>query len=404
MKNLYLFITAVLLIVFIYFFEETKIREEYKEEQKREELFSQKEMGTLKSLQGSNFNLTTDGDKFISNEGIEISRGQIAFFLEQLQNIKIQRILTPEEVKYLDESTLKEKIHFIFSNGELEIQIGQKLQFNSSFYLKVSNIKQGSFKWAVAKYENGYTESLQANSGNEAYRTSGPYDQVRSIFSLNDDFFFNLNPFVGTFEGEVTIDSFRNPKFAVNFVNMTTIPQAFEGVTYNKEAFKNLVDTFKNFKAKRVVIKNFDLEDKIGEIKLGDVTLSLFRKYGSQNGYFLLKGNQLYFLTSELFRSVFVPLQFFWNRKLNIDADSEYLISNQEGEQIFKGRMSVASKWTDILKKEAHVIRKKIANDFLFTYKITAGKQSFLVRENSEGIEILDEKSHLIFHFLDKIK
>ncbi len=404
MKNSYLFITIIFLIGFIYIFEETKTRDEYQEEQKREELFSQKEMGTLRELSGANFNIRSENDKFISPSGIEVSKNQISFFLEQLQNIKIQRILSEKEVSFIETSTLKEKIHFLFTSGELEIQIGEKLQFNSSFYLKVSNLKQGSSKWAVAKYENGYTESLSTSTNGDAYRSSGPYDQVRSIFSLSDDFFYNLNPFTGTFEGEMTIDSFRNPKFVVNFVELKTIPEAFKGVSYQKDNFEKIIETIKKFKAKKVILKKFELNDKIGEIKLGEALLTLYRKYGGENGYFLEKENQVYFLNAEIFRSVFVPLQYFWNRKLNVTNDESFTVYNDAGAELFKGRLSVASKWSDLLNKEAHVVREQIANDFLYTYKLAFKSQSFLVREGRDGVEILDEKLHLIYQFLDKIQ
>jgi hypothetical protein len=120
----------------------------------------------------------------------------------------------------------------------------------------------------------------------------------------------------------------------VNFKTSTTNPPAPKGIAYFEENWLSFHRTLTHLQGRTVIapyeqsalseiLSQFEVKDRFGR----NYTLTLYKKFGDQNGYFLTSSldKLLYVLKPEDARFFFVNVQDFWKKSIVPDL-KEYVL------------------------------------------------------------------------------
>ena len=404
MKNFYFLIILASLITYVYFFEERAGIEKTQHNFKIEQLFDVKSLGELKRIYHKNLSLVKVGERYFVEKDFPVSQKQLDIFFDQLTSIKAKRKITKEELLEIPKELLKRdkpiELHVEFSKGALIFELGKKLDFDTTFYMRVKNTKSNEDKWIVANFENAYSHQL---SKKDTHRSTAPYKQAESLFSLSENFFKEREPFVGLPPLEkLIIKSFRNRVFSVDFNKSSITPSAPKNIEVYKEKISNYKKSIEGIVAhKSERIKT--ISQPLGEYLLNDkFKISFYRKLNGKNGFFLARDGFAYILSSDQFRELFPPHQSFWQKK--IELDNALTILDSKERVILVTTRDKRNIWTKILNSEANHISVKGNSVFKHQYIIKSGDKKLYARQDESGVSILDNSLNVIFHFLEKIK
>ena len=158
------------------------------------------------------------------------------------------------------------------------------------------------------------------------------FKRLQMVYFLTNKYFYdgkvfrNLNYSKDKINFEtITISTFRNKKYVVNFKNSTTIPPAPTATGYFDENWVSFHQTLTDLEAKSVTYPaNFALlDDLLSFLEIVDrngkkITLELYKKYGEESGYFLKSSldNLLYQIKPEEAQYFFANVQDFWVKKI----------------------------------------------------------------------------------------
>lgn len=408
MRNLVFLGIISLLIGYIYFFEEKKTIEEYKNRAQAEKLLDIKNAGQILYLKGENFSLAKEGEEFLVEGKFRVSNKALDRFFKELMNLKVQRVLKEDELSSITlKHILPENNSFIevgFEKSKVRLKIGKKLNFAQTFYLIVENLATQSTKYVVAKYHNTYTGSAQDK---EQHRSDMSYNQVLKLFNLESNFFKELIPLYNLkLEKKLVIKSYRNKAYEIDTELKETLPKAPEGVEYIDARFTEYIAGLTQLKALAVFMnkeKKSTLRERLGELIVGEKSYQFYKYFGNKIGYFILNGKYIYQVEPKVFRFVFRPQQFFWKKSLHL-AGSEFEIKDHQDRTLLKSKLGDKNIWANLLVREAYQVKENYKKAFTPEYKILNEKQTFLVRNTESGLEVLDLDKDLIFHYLEKIK
>ncbi len=177
MKNRYLFVALILSITAAYFIVEKGEQKEVFEIQQRRDALNLSRYGKVTKIRIA-------GEEVDANTAITEN---LDLFYEELQKLKVDRILKTEEVK---EDLLSEEgaevATFIFSDGhEVSFKVGKKISLAQSFYLSVVDGKETT--WMIARFETAFP----ADAGDkDRYRSNIPYLKFREVLRTPKSFFY----------------------------------------------------------------------------------------------------------------------------------------------------------------------------------------------------------------------
>lgn len=323
-RNLTLIGILLGLLAFIYFFEELGQRQEIKEKQKREELFSSSAFGVLTKLTLPHTELIFNEESSAILVGEHRLRGdstKIKGVLDMLGALRVESVIAPNEIEkrgvatFMGENPLKIKFHF--EKGEIEFALGERLEISDGFYVHVVTPKET--KYAIVSLQKKESE-IYWRQGERAGRD---YQRLRDLLNHEDGFFYNLSLIKSKVElKEVAISNLRNRSFTLNFENRSTIPAPFTGLSISAaalESFEAMINSLKGLKLiapiepKKLtdLIASMALEARSGERTIWEV----YRRYDGELGPFLLmQGDHLiYKLGANELRAFFSNVQEFWD-------------------------------------------------------------------------------------------
>lgn len=342
-KNLLLFLLLACAIGLTYWFEERGTHQALKVESKRTEVLNTENLGQLSGVKGIKIDFEKKGEAFFArNNQILLSQGRLDEFFKILGGLKVKTFLKDEDVSkvgrtfYIPDDSMK--LNFQFEKGQIEFTLGKKLDFDQSFYMEIT--QDGKKQIVIVNDESPDPGAYQTD---KEYQVSDvKYKRLQMVFLLTNVYFYDTRVFKDFYTDEksinfdrVTISTFRNKKYVLNFKDTTTSPAAPKGIAYFEENWLAFHKALTNL-AGRTVISPYEpvaLTDLLSQFEVIDrqgrnYILTVYKKFGDQNGYFLTSSldKLLYVLKTEDARFFFVNVQDFWKKSI-VPASREYQLS-----------------------------------------------------------------------------
>ena len=333
-KNSFLFLVLILSISITYWFEERGTGIALKEEAQRTEVLNSEKLGELKGLRGIKIDIEKkDENYFARNNKIQLSNDRLDEFFKILAGLKVKTFLSDEDVAkvgrghYIPDDSMK--LNFQFEKGEIEFTLGKKLDFDQRFYMEIS--QNNKKKIVIVNDESPDPGTYQSD---KEYQVSDiKYKRLTMVFLLTNVYFYDTRVFKDLYPDEkninfehITISTFRNKKFTLNFKDTTTLPLAPKGIAYFEENWLSFHKSITHLMG-RTVISPYDplvLSELLSQFEITDrkglnINLTVYKKFGEQNGYFLTSNQDklLYVLKPEDARLFFVNVQDFWKKNLH---------------------------------------------------------------------------------------
>lgn len=399
MRNFFLFITLIGLIAIVYIFDEKKNVQTTLEQQKRELIFDTKELGSILKIFGENLSLSFANNEIISGNELEISSRKIDLFFKNLEKINIVRIFTFDEIGQMQNFIPKARMKLTFEGTVVELELGEPLSFDTTFYLKI--ISNGAEKIALARYTGEILSQMTMDGSNS--KLAG-WQEVKRLFNQTERSLMVDNPFENLKIESVKIKILNNLEYLIDIANKTTFPKILNDLEYKIDIFEKYLNSLLQMKVISVEKISKKPDVQLAIVTIGSKEIEVYKKYLGRSGYFLKSENLIFEINGDDFRKLMTPYQSFWNKKLKFKHDVKVSIFNLKDELVVDVNLKNKNKWTDFLKEEAYTVNKKSKNLKKYTYKITQDNLSYFVFNSSEMSEVYDPKSNLLYQFLDKLE
>ena len=341
-KNLFLFLLLVAAIGMTYWFEERGNNNALKLEQKRTAVLNTEHLGELTGVKGIKIDFVKKGEAYFARENnILLSKARLDEFFKILGGLKVKTFLQDSDVAkvgrnfYIPDDELK--LTFQFEKGEVTFSLGKKLEFDQTFYMEIT---EGGKKHIVIVSDESPDPGAY-KTDQEYQRSEAKYKRLAMVFMLTNVYFYDSRLFKDLYNDEkainfdeITISTFRNKKYSVNFKTTTTNPPAPKGIAYLEDNWLTFHSTLTKLQGRTVIapyepsalseiLSQFEVKDRYGR----NYALTLYKKFGDQNGYFLTSSldKLLYVLKPEDARFFFVNVQDFWKKSILPDV-KEYVL------------------------------------------------------------------------------
>lgn len=322
-----IFLLSFLLVglgVFTYQFEELGGIKKRAEIEKKEKIIDESFLGEMLEVSGPNFLLKKEGDRYVTSTGRKVDLARFQKYLDVLGKMKVRRNLSEDEnlaVKFPEDSPV---LKFKFKNGEMKFKLGEKLQFDQSFYMAIT--QHGKTKNLIA-YDSSPTEGTYDKES--FHRNPEKYLRFKTMILLNEEFFVDTHLFQKEYEiarrgksidwETLEIDNLRNRSFKINLQNRTTTPLPPQSLGNKSEAFQLFLNDLVGFSGNKWLSPG-QLEDEVASlvIKKNDgskQTIKVYKKYNTQSGNFahIVEENKTLSFNAKAMQVFFKNAQDFWN-------------------------------------------------------------------------------------------
>jgi hypothetical protein len=341
-KNLILFVLLIVAIGITYWFEERGNENALKLENKRTEVLDTSSKGELIGVRGLKLDFIKKGEAYYARENnILLAKARLDEFFKILGGLKVKTFLQDSDVLkvgrafYIPDEELT--MTFQFEKGGVSFTLGKKLEFDQSFYMEIT--QDGKKHIVIVNDESPDPGAYKTDK--EYQQSDLKYKRLAMVFMLTNVYFYDTRLFKDLYPDEktinfdeITISTFRNKKYSVNFKTSTTNPPAPKGIAYFEENWLSFHRTLTHLQGRTVIapyeqsalseiLSQFEVKDRFGR----NYTLTLYKKFGDQNGYFLTSSldKLLYVLKPEDARFFFVNVQDFWKKSIVPDL-KEYVL------------------------------------------------------------------------------
>ncbi len=431
-KNLILLVVLVLMLIATYFFEEQRNKNKSQSQDQEAKVVDFEKNGNLKKIEGIKINIELSGKDYVAlPHRLLISDKKIGEFFQVFSNLRIIKTIPSTE---WSEATLNQfipdqslKVKFSFDQYVTEVTLGQKQSFDRSFYmfLNDNNGKRLVLVKDISLDPNAY------QTDEEYQRSDFMYKRLQMIFYLTNVFFYETRVLkdLNYLESEVhfkkmSISTFRNKKFSLNFEKSETNPLPPKTVKYHDENWVSFIRNFYRIEGKTIyfpyekkllneVLSYFEIEDKEGR----SYTIEVYKKYGSLSGYFLKTSldNRLFELRMEDAKYFFVNVQDFWERRILVDEkkiqlnlifeNSKQLNLNVLDDSLFKVESENSVQNAKV--KEVIDLMKipcdHVSGNEYFPSKF-GGKELMKIKVNGREYRVIFEENDLILaDFINKV-
>jgi hypothetical protein len=333
-KNKWLFLLLAIAISLTYWFEERGNSNAIKLEQVRSQILNSENLGELVGVKGLKIDFIKRGEMYFSRDKeIQLSKDRLDEFFKILSGVKVKSFLSEADVLkvgrafYIPDDALK--MTFQFEKGEITFSLGKKLEFDQTFYMEIT--QNGQKRIVVA---NDDSPDPGAYKSDKEYRVSGAkYNRLSMIFMLTNLYFYDSRVFRDLYTDEksinfeeITISTFRNKKYSINFKSTTTNPAPPKGIAYFEENWLTFHSALTKLQG-RTVITPYEpsvLSEILSQFEIKDrnnrhIMLTLYKVFGEQKGYFLTSSldKLLYVLKPEDAQFFFVNVQDFWKKNIS---------------------------------------------------------------------------------------
>lgn len=332
-KNLTLFLVLVLALIGTYIFEERSniIKEDILA--KKTALLDMDKLGEITAIHGVKLNFEKRGEYFHDkNTDLRLSNARLDEFFTILSAQKVKTFLNPEEVTkvglpfYIPDPSMV--MTFKFEKGDITFTLGKKLNYDQSFYMGVT--RDNKSQVVIVNDESPDPGVYQTDD--EYKKSDAKYKRLEMLFLLTNKYFYDTRVFKDfnykmdklNFKN-VSISTFRNKKYSVNFENSTTNPVPPKGVDYFEDNWVSFLQFLAKLEGKSVyypaemrkldeVLSQFEVVDRENR----KYTMEVYKKYGDEIGYFLKTSldNIVYQLKPEDAQYFFVNVQDFWQKRI----------------------------------------------------------------------------------------
>ena len=321
-NNFLLFFVLVGLLIFTYYNEE--LGQYYQELQRNEQSTLLKgNIERIQEVRFKDYTILLDTSQRIKGHQLPVSQKKIDQFLSRLSYLKIQRKidlaeLSSDERKAI-EGGFNHRLSFLFTDKEIIYELGAKIQFAKTFYMRFQEKnKEGQLLLSKVLICFDSAPRFQAyDPQNE--RDAGPYLKVRSLFSQEESSFYDFYLFekfpLFTW---AQVDNVRNRHFDILMEKFQTNPKIYKGIEYRGEEFEEFYQRLKSLKADRLFVHKDTLSKKVSTIRwkgIIDGELSLWRRYGQREGYFVAHQKIIYELSPLSSSFFFYNVQDFWLKR-----------------------------------------------------------------------------------------
>ena len=189
MRNGVLLGIVIALLSFIYFYEELGAQREAEEQKNRTTLFDLKKLGKITGMELPRIKIEKRKEAYYDERsGVKLSQKKIDLFFENLSSFKIKKIIdknprihSHRQEFFPDE---KRKMIFYFEKGKISFLLGNKIYFDQSFYMEVTNQARS---YQIIAYDSAPMRGIYQAS--QAHRHDLKYKRFRALFDLSIGFF-----------------------------------------------------------------------------------------------------------------------------------------------------------------------------------------------------------------------
>ena len=322
-----------MLLTATYWFEERGKLVSDSQETKRTMILNPELLGEMKGFDGIKLNIEKKGDKFFSRENqLPMSQARLDEFFKILSGLKIKTFLKDEDVArvgrsfYIPDEALK--LNFQFEKGDLSFSLGKKLSFDQTFYMEIT--EAGKKRIVIVSDESPDPGVYKTDQ--EYQRSEAKYKRLEIVFMLTNNYFYDTRVFKDLYVDDksihfdsISIATFRNKKFSIDFKNTTTSPPVPKGINYFEENWISFHQGLSHLEARNLyapyersalseILSHFEIKDRDGR----SIYLDVYKKFGELNGYFLTSNldKSLYVLKPEDARLFFINVQDFWRKRI----------------------------------------------------------------------------------------
>ena len=436
-KNLFFMGVLSALLIFTYFFEELGQSKKKLLEESENRLFDAHKLGTMLKFSTMNQNeiIYLNNNFYTKKLNYPVSPEEIKYFFDVLSRIKIKRYLSKQEVseKNIDLfiPDLNRKVIFEFEKGKVEFILGKKMQTDPSFYILV---KTEVDELVVVAYDDSPLEGIYVEEN--VHQNSEKYNRLVRAFSMTEENFVDRKILkyldwetLSKNLTEIKIENLRNIPFSIYSPKQTTNPEVLKGLRFNEEYYLVFLGALMNMQAQNIWLPENGIEykDQIAHMVLTldkKIDLKLFRKYGSQTGFFVKTNLEetIYEIDQNIVRLFFSNVQDFWDKRVipesfvkenkqfdfslifnreyafKIDNASKFNVLSKNPEN--KPKNSGFKELLDFLQREADFVKKRVENNnkgVLFSFTFYSSTFHVIFKEGD--LIIQDTKNDLEFHY-----
>lgn len=441
-SNLILLIVLILSLVATYFLIEKRNLDKSATLDKESKVLNFDKLGEIKRFTTQKADMVKEGDALFMRESrYPVNNKRLEEVFTILSNIKTKSIVPSSEVQkvgrnfYIPDDQMK--IGFYFEDETIFFILGKKLDFDQSFYMEVVRETKARAESAILiAYDSSPDNGVYQNE-EEMKRSDAKYRRLQAIFFLGESFYNDLRIFKDRYPEEniaikeVSFATFRNKKFTVSFANTRTVPEAPRGVKYFDE---NWIEFYRNFislsgSGLMLSFKKELLKEPLSHVVITDrenkvEELTLYRKYGSLNGYFLVSTLEktLMELDQERAKYLLLNIQDFWDKKPELPGKTfELTLWNTKKQKI--SRMNVrdlelfraeplegkdpdninVKKLIDLVKSNANHLNivegsdRELVSKARFYFAIN--KKNYSVIFEDSVLILLDQELNIMYHY-----
>lgn len=441
-NNLILLVVLVLSLIITYFLIEKRNFDKNNSLDREAKILNFDKLGEIKRFTTQKADIVKEGDNYLMKATrYPVNKKRLDEVFAVLSNIKNKSLVPFNEVQkvgkkfYIPDDQMK--LGFYFESETVFFILGKKLEFDQSFYMEiVRETSNGTESALVVAYDSSLDNGVY-QSEDEMKRSSAKYRRLQALFFLGESFYNDLRIFKDRYDEEkilfkeVSIATFRNKKFSINFEKTKTIPEAPAGIGYFDD---NWIEFYRNFiqlSASGIMLdyKKALLKEPLSQISIIDRNnqteeLTLYRKYGSLNGYFLVSTleKSLMELDKDKAQYLLLNVQDFWDKKIKIPGKVFELAFYNDRKQIIS-RMTVRDlelfRAEKLDGKEPENVNIKKLIDFIKTnsnhvdvversdqelikkirFSFSINKKTFGVIYEDSVLIFLDHEMNLMYHY-----
>lgn len=431
-----LIVIAILLTSIVYVFEEKADVAKRSEIEKKSLLIDPTSLGELKSFRGKNFKINTlDKIFYTDSPRKKADNESVDAFFNEISGVKVKRILDENEVKGLSEAQIFNDdsdsfLEFEFQNKTIYFQLGKKLDFDQTFYLKV---KEGNSEKIIIAEDSKPLDQVYMQE--DAHRADGKYRKFKSMMDLPQFFFFDMRLFkreeYPKFDqiDSITIKSFRNKSYQILIQTNQTDPAPPPGIKIDEDQLNDSFQKLMGLKGQSYLsanLKELELKSEV-VFKAGSEQFKIELYYDKKEKNYLCKtGDEEKFFLMEAgdVLPMFRPVQDYWNLYLPIKGNQiakiifpnvqvllmfpenlqKYCIPDEKSNSrvIKQQNCTKLNRW--LRSRPAYITHKSdLTKQITWDFSIELNSQVFSVgRLNGEGF-VWDRVSDLLYNFSEAL-
>lgn len=425
-RNLRLLGILALLLTITWWLQERRIEIDAAKTSEREAIYNPKTLGQVKLIEFGDVKISFDSDSaYVGEQKILADTMRVNEVFAALDGLAAVRFLEPEEAQALDESFAfppneTSTIRLVSEKGETIFKLGAKLSMTpAQFYGKINDT------YVILHDRRPLAEAYQAGEESDLKE-----QRLRTTFTLSEPFFYDHKIFKKTMIfHQASLDNNLVKPFKIDLKAMRTKPVPYAGLGYDEAEFERWYFALQSLRAEVLHIrydpkklKKYRAGIDLIDDKNQSYTLSLFGRYGSLEGDFLISSldQHLYELTDNDAGVFFQNVQDFWqinllpnNQVMELDLSDGTInvsleIFNQERFEVnvkdekLEPRRDRLAVLHAMLTTRARYVSEGASSELDALFAMKSMGRSFSFAEREQEWLVIDQANALTYHYLKR--